>query len=164
MRHTLSAQVLALAVKNLYPSAKLAIGPTIDDGFYYDFFMDKPISSDDLPKIEDEMNKIIKSKSKITKSYHSKNEALKVFDDLDEGFKAEIINDSDQKDNFQLYTQDETGFIDLCRGPHLPNIGMCGEFKLTKVAGAYWRGDSTKPMLTRIYGTAWQTKKNLAYI
>tara|TARA_B100001175_G_scaffold70504_1_gene58343 strand:+ start:3446 stop:5392 length:1947 start_codon:yes stop_codon:yes gene_type:complete len=162
MRHTLSAQVLALAVKNLYPDAKLAIGPTIEDGFYYDFFMNKPLSSDDLPKIEDEMNKLIKSKSKVSKSYHSKNEALKVFDNLDEGFKAEIINDSDQKDDFQLYTQDETGFIDLCRGPHLPNIGMCGEFKLTKVAGAYWRGDSTKPMLTRIYGTAWQTKNELS--
>ncbi len=165
MRHTLAAQVLALAVKNLYPDAKLAIGPTIDDGFYYDFFMDKPISSDDLPKIEDEMNKIIKSKSKITKTYHSKKEALEVFDGLDEGFKAEIITDSGQKNDFQLYTQDETGFIDLCRGPHLPNLDMCGEFKLTKVAGAYWRGDSTKPMLTRIYGTAWNTRKELeAYL
>ena len=162
MRHTLSAQVLALAVKNLYPDAKLAIGPTIDDGFYYDFFMDKPISSDDLPKIEDEMIKIIKSKSKVTKSYHSKIDALKVFNDLDEGFKAEIINDSDQKDDFQLYTQEESGFIDLCRGPHQPNIGMCREFKVTNVGGAYWRGDSTKPMLTRIYGTAWQTKKELS--
>jgi len=165
MRHTLAAQVLALAVKNLYPDAKLAIGPTIDDGFYYDFFMNKPISSDDLPKIEDEMNKIIKSKSKITKTYHSKKEALEVFDGLDEGFKAEIITDSGQKNDFQLYTQDETGFIDLCRGPHLPNLDMCGEFKLTKVAGAYWRGDSTKPMLTRIYGTAWNTRKELeAYL
>ena len=165
MRHTLAAQVLALAVKNLYPDAKLAIGPTIDDGFYYDFFMNKPISSDDLPKIENEMKKIIKSKSKITKTYHSKKEALEVFDGLDEGFKAEIITDSGQKNDFQLYTQDETGFIDLCRGPHLPNLDMCGEFKLTKVAGAYWRGDSTKPMLTRIYGTAWNTKKELeAYL
>ena len=165
MRHTLAAQVLALAVKNLYPDAKLAIGPTIDDGFYYDFFMNKPISSDDLPKIEDEMKKIIKSKSKITKTYHSKNEALEVFDGLDEDFKTEIITDSGQKNDFQLYTQDETGFIDLCRGPHLPNLDMCGEFKLTKVAGAYWRGDSTKPMLTRIYGTAWNTRKELeAYI
>ncbi|MAM96834.1 MAG: threonine--tRNA ligase [Gammaproteobacteria bacterium] len=165
MRHTLAAQVLALAVKNLYPDAKLAIGPTIDNGFYYDFFMNKPISSDDLPKIEDEMNKIIKSKSKITKTYHSKKEALEVFDGLDEGFKAEIITDSGQKNDFQLYTQDETGFIDLCRGPHLPNLDMCGEFKLTKVAGAYWRGDSTKPMLTRIYGTAWNTRKELeAYL
>ena len=165
MRHTLAAQVLALAVKNLYPDAKLAIGPTIDDGFYYDFFMNKPISSDDLPKIEDEMKKIIKSKSKITKTYHSKNEALEVFDALDEDFKTEIITDSGQKNDFQLYTQDETRFIDLCRGPHLPNLDMCGEFKLTKVAGAYWRGDSTKPMLTRIYGTAWNTRKELeAYI
>ena len=123
--------------------------------------MDKPISSDDLPKIEDEMNKIIKSKSKIIKSYHSKKEALKVFDNLNEDFKAEIINDSDQEDNFQLYTQAETGFIDLCRGPHLPNIGICGEFKLTKVAGAYWRGDSNREQLQRIYGCAFLNKEQL---
>ena len=161
MRHTLTAQVLALAVKNLYPETQLAIGPTIDDGFYYDFFMHKPISSDDLPKIEDEMNKIIKSKSIITKTYHTKKEALKIFDDLEENFKGEIIMDSGQKDDFQIYTQAETGFVDLCRGPHLPNLGMIGAFKLTKVAGAYWRGDSNKPMLTRIYGTAWNTKKDL---
>ncbi len=161
MRHTLAAQVLASAIKNLYPDAKLAIGPTIEDGFYYDFLPTKPISIDDLPNIEKEMKSIIGQSTQITKTYHSKNDAIAMFDNLDEGFKAEIINDSDQADNFQIYAQDNSGFIDLCRGPHLPHLGFIGEFKLTKVSGAYWRGDSDKPMLTRIYGTAWNNKKDL---
>ena len=161
MRHTLAAQVLANAIKNLYPDAKLAIGPTIEDGFYYDFLPTKPISIDDLPYIEKEMKSIIGQSTQITKTYHSKNDAIAMFDNLDEGFKAEIINDSDQADNFQIYAQDNSGFIDLCRGPHLPHLGFIGEFKLTKVSGAYWRGDSDKPMLTRIYGTAWNNKKDL---
>ena len=161
MRHTLAAQVLASAIKNLYPDAKLAIGPTIEDGFYYDFLPTKPISIDDLPNIEKEMKSIIGQSTQITKTYHSKNDAIAMFDNLDEGFKAEIINDSNQADNFQIYAQDNSGFIDLCRGPHLPHLGFIGEFKLTKVSGAYWRGDSDKPMLTRIYGTAWNNKKDL---
>jgi len=161
MRHTLAAQVLASAIKNLYPDTKLAIGPTIEDGFYYDFLPTKPISIDDLPKIENEMKSIIGESTQIVKTYHSKNEAIAMFDNLEEGFKAEIINDSDQTDNFQIYAQDNSDFIDLCRGPHLPNLSLIGEFKLTKVSGAYWRGDSEKPMLTRIYGTAWNNKKDL---
>ena len=161
MRHTLAAQVLASAIKNLYPDAKLAIGPTIEDGFYYDFLPTKPISIDDLPNIEKEMKSIIGQSTQITKTYHSKNDAIAMFDNLAEGFKAEIINDSDQADNFQIYAQDNSDFIDLCRGPHLPHLGFIGEFKLTKVSGAYWRGDSDKPMLTRIYGTAWNNKKDL---
>ncbi len=161
MRHTLTAQVLANAIKNLYPDAKLAIGPTIEDGFYYDFLPTKPISIDDLPNIEKEMKSIIGKSSEITKTYHSKNDAIAMFDNLEEGFKAEIINESDQTDNFQIYAQDDSSFIDLCRGPHLPNLSLIGEFKLTKVSGAYWRGDSEKPMLTRIYGTAWNNKKDL---
>ena len=161
MRHTLAAQVLASAIKNLYPDAKLAIGPTIEDGFYYDFLPTKPISIDDLPKIENEMKSIIGQSTQITKTYHSKNDAIALFNNLEEGFKAEIINDSDQTDNFQIYAQDNSDFIDLCRGPHLPNLSLIGEFKLTKVSGAYWRGDSEKPMLTRIYGTAWNSKKDL---
>ena len=165
MRHTLTAQVLASAIKNLYPDAKLAIGPTIEDGFYYDFLPTKPVSIDDLPKIEQEMIKILKDKSAIDKTYHSKEEAISLFDDQDEIFKAEIISCSEQNDNFQIYTQHTSGFIDLCKGPHLPNLDLIGEFKLTKVSGAYWRGDSSKPMLTRIYGTAWRTKKELnAYL
>ena len=161
MRHTIAAQVLASAIKNLYPEAKLAIGPTIEQGFYYDFLPTKPVSIDDLPKIEKEMKKILSTKSPIKKTYHSKSDAISLFDNQDETFKAEIISDSDQAENFQIYTQEKSGFIDLCKGPHLPNFNLIGEFKLTKVSGAYWRGDSTKPMLTRIYGTAWRTKKEL---
>ena len=161
MRHTIAAQVLASAIKNLYPEAKLAIGPTIEQGFYYDFLPTKPVSIDDLPKIEKEMKKILSTQSPIKKTYHSKSDAISLFDNQDETFKAEIITDSDQAENFQIYTQEKSGFVDLCRGPHLPNFNLIGEFKLTKVSGAYWRGDSTKPMLTRIYGTAWRTKKEL---
>ena len=161
MRHTIAAQVLASAIKNLYPEAKLAIGPTIEQGFYYDFLPTKPVSIDDLPKIEKEMKKILSTKSPIKKTYHSKSDAISLFDNQDETFKAEIISDSDQAENFQIYTQEKSGFVDLCRGPHLPNFNLIGEFKLTKVSGAYWRGDSTKPMLTRIYGTAWRTNKEL---
>ena len=161
MRHTIAAQVLASAIKNLYPEAKLAIGPTIEQGFYYDFLPTKPVSIDDLPKIEKEMKKILSTKSPIKKTYHSKSDAISLFDNQDETFKAEIISDSDQSENFQIYTQEKSGFVDLCRGPHLPNFNLIGEFKLTKVSGAYWRGDSTKPMLTRIYGTAWRTRKEL---
>ena len=161
MRHTIAAQVLASAIKNLYPEAKLAIGPTIEQGFYYDFLPTKPVSIDDLPKIEKEMKKILSTKSPIKKTYHSKSDAISLFDNQDETFKAEIISDSDQAENFQIYTQEKSGFVDLCKGPHLPNFNLIGEFKLTKVSGAYWRGDSSKPMLTRIYGTAWRTKKEL---
>ena len=161
MRHTLTAQVLASAVKSLYPDSKLAIGPTIEDGFYYDFLFSKPLSVDDLPNIEKEMNKIISDKSEISKTLHSKDDAISIFDDMDEGFKAEIIAESEQHDNFQIYTQEKSNFKDLCRGPHLPNLNFIGEFKLTKVSGAYWKGDSSKPMLTRIYGTAWNNNKDL---
>ena len=161
MRHTLTAQVLAQAVKNIYPTSKLAIGPTIDDGFYYDFLFEKPISSEELPKIEEEMRKIISNKSEINKTLHDKKDAISKFKDLDEGFKASIIEEAEQKQDFQIYEQKETGFIDLCRGPHLPSLDFIGEFKLTKISGAYWKGNSENEMLTRIYGTAWRTKKEL---
>ena len=160
MRHTLTAQVLAKAVKNLYPESKLAIGPTIENGFYYDVECSETISIDDLDNIEIEMHKIIKSESSITKKLLSKKEALKVFKSLDESYKEEIINESDQEDDFQLYYQDDD-FVDLCRGPHLPSLGFIGSFKLTKVSGAYWKGDANNKMLTRIYGTAWNTDKEL---
>ena len=160
MRHTLTAQVLAKAVKNLYPESKLAIGPTIENGFYYDVECSETISIDDLDKIEREMHNIIKSESSITKKLLSKKEALKVFKSLDESYKEEIINESDQDDDFQLYYQDDD-FVDLCRGPHLPSLGFIGSFKLTKVSGAYWKGDANNKMLTRIYGTAWNTDKDL---
>ena len=161
MRHTLTAQVLAKALKNLYPESKLAIGPTIDDGFYYDVETEQAISIDDLQKIEDEMHKIIEKKSPITKILKSKEDALKIFKSLNEPYKQEIISDSDQKDDFQLYYQGDEGFVDLCKGPHLPNLSFVGAFKLTKVSGAYWKGDSNNTMLTRVYGTAWSSEKDL---
>ena len=161
MRHTLAAQVLAKAIKNLYPESKLAIGPTIENGFYYDVECPKTISVDDLESIENEMHKIIKLKSSITKRLLAKNDALKVFKSLDETYKQEIINESAQDDEFQLYYQDDEDFVDLCRGPHLPSLSFIGSFKLTKVSGAYWKGDSKNKMLTRIYGTAWNTEKDL---
>ena len=165
MRHTLTAQVLARAVKNLYPDTKLAIGPTITDGFYYDFEFKKPISTEDLEDIEKEMKKVIATNSAITKSLHTKEDAIKVFKSEKEPYKESIIEDSDQEDNFQLYYQEDSKFVDLCRGPHLPNLKHIGSFKLTKLAGAYWKGDSKNKMLTRIYGTAWKNDKDLnAYL
>ncbi|MDC1051389.1 threonine--tRNA ligase [Gammaproteobacteria bacterium] len=161
MRHTLTAQVLARAVQNLFPGTKLAIGPTINNGFYYDFESKKTISNDDLEKIEIEMRKIISTHSDIKKRLHSKQDALKIFSEKDETYKEIIINEADQDDNFQLYYQDNDEFVDLCRGPHLPNLKHIGAFKLTKVAGAYWKGDAKNKMLTRVYGTAWKNEKDL---
>ena len=161
MRHTLAAQVLAAAIKNLFPNSKLAIGPTIDNGFYYDFLSDKAISIDDLLAIETEMESLVQSKSTIEKSLHSKKEVIKFFKDKNEDYKINIINESEQNSEFQIYTNQDTQFIDLCVGPHLPNLGFVGPFKLTKVSGAYWKGDSSNEMLTRIYGTAWRSKKEL---
>ena len=161
MRHTLTAQVLARAVKNLYPETKLAIGPTIADGFYYDFEFKKPISYEDLEIIENEMKKIVSANSSITKVLHTKKEASKVFKSKGEEYKELIINESDQEDDFQLYYQNDCDFVDLCRGPHLPSLKHIGSFKLTKLAGAYWKGDSKNKMLTRIYGTAWKNDKDL---
>jgi len=162
MRHTLTAQVLARAIKNLYPTSKLAIGPTIEDGFYYDFATKTAISSDDLPKIENEMRNIIASGDLINKSLNTKKDAIKAFKSKKEEYKIAIINESEQVDNFQIYQQGDSDFIDLCRGPHLPSLEHIGAFKLTKVAGAYWRGKSENEMLTRIYGTAWNNDKDLA--
>ena len=161
MRHTLTAQVLARAVQNLFPETKLAIGPTIKDGFYYDFESKKTISNDDLEKIEAEMKKIISTESLIEKRLHTKEEALKIFAEKNESYKEIIINEADQEDNFQLYYQDNDEFVDLCRGPHLPSLKHIGAFKLTKIAGAYWKGDANNKMLTRVYGTAWKNEKDL---
>ena len=162
MRHTIAAQVLASAIKNLFPKSKLAIGPTIENGFYYDILFDTPISSDDLDKIEKEMHKIIKKGGFIKKSLHSKADALSKFKKNQETYKLKIIEESDQSKDFQIYTQEDSGFIDLCKGPHLPSLSFVGEFKLLSIAGAYWQGDSNNEMLTRIYGTAWRTKKELS--
>ena len=161
MRHTLTAQVLARSIKNLYPKAKLAIGPTIENGFYYDVLFEKPISIDDFPKIEEEMRKIISKGESIQKSLYSKSESIALFEDKKEKYKVDIIKNSNQDDNFQIYKQGNSGFIDLCHGPHLPNLKFIGAFKLTKLAGAYWKGDSNNEMLQRIYGTAWNNNNEL---
>ena len=161
MRHTLTAQVLARAVKNLFPRAKLAIGPTIENGFYYDILFEKKISIEDFPALEEEMRKIISSGLEIKKLLKTKKESIKLFQNRNETYKIDIINRSDQDEKFQIYQQGESEFIDLCHGPHLPNLKLIGAFKLTKLAGAYWRGDSKNEMLQRIYGTAWHNDKDL---
>ncbi len=161
MRHTLTAQVLARAIKIIYPKAKLAIGPTIENGFYYDVLFEKPISIDDFPLIEKEMKNIIKEGSQIEKSFKNKKQAKELFNSKGEIYKVKIIDESEQKDNFQIYKQKNSNFFDLCRGPHLPNLKFIGPFKLTKLSGAYWKGDSKNEMLQRIYGTAWRSEKDL---
>ena len=165
MRHTIAAQVLARAVKNLYPDSKLAIGPTIKDGFYYDIGFTVPISADDLSAIEEEMHRIVRSGAKIIKRVHGRDEAAAMFRERGEDYKVSIILDSTEGETFQIYHQEGTDFIDLCRGPHLPSLASIGAFKLMKIAGAYWRGNSSNEMLTRIYGTAWKSSKDLnAYL
>lgn len=165
MRHTVAAQVLARAVKNLYPSAKLAIGPTIENGFYYDIAFEEALSPDDLPKIEKEMRRIVGSGDEIEMKLHPRTEVMGMFGERNETYKMDIVERTEDQEEFQIYHQGETGFIDLCRGPHLPSLKKIGAFKLLKIAGAYWRGDSDNEMLTRIYGTAWNTEKELkAYL
>jgi len=161
MRHTLTAQVLAKALKNLYPNVKLAIGPVIENGFYYDFDLDKSITIQDLPLIEKEMKKIISSGNKKKKKYLSKEKAADLFKNKNETYKVDIIERSEQQGNFSTYYQKNTDFVDLCYGPHLPSLKHIGPFKLTKVAGAYWKGDSKNKMLQRIYGTAWKNQDDL---
>ena len=161
MRHTLTAQVLAKALKNLYPNVKLAIGPVIENGFYYDFDLDKSITIQDLPIIEKEMKKIISSGNEIEKKYLSKEKVADLFKNKNETYKVDIIERSEQQGNFSTYYQKNTDFVDLCYGPHLPSLKHIGPFKLTKVAGAYWKGDSKNKMLQRIYGTAWKNQDDL---
>jgi len=161
MRHTLTAQVLAKALKNLYPNVKLAIGPIIENGFYYDFELDKSITIQDLPMIEKEMKKIISSGNEIEKKYLSKEKVANLFKNKNETYKVDIIERSEQQGSFSTYYQKNTDFVDLCYGPHLPSLKHIGPFKLTKVAGAYWKGDSKNKMLQRIYGTAWKNQDDL---
>ncbi|QNK00417.1 threonine--tRNA ligase [Dyella telluris] len=162
LRHS-TAHLLAQAVQRLYPGAQVTIGPVIDNGFYYDFAYERPFTPDDLLKIEAEMEKIVKEGLPVTRSVKSRDEAVSFFRGLGEEYKAEIIESIPANEDLSLYTQGE--FTDLCRGPHVPNTGKLRAFKLMKVAGAYWRGDSNNAMLTRIYGTAWLNDKDLkAYL
>jgi threonyl-tRNA synthetase len=162
LRHS-TAHLLAQAVQRLFPGAQVTIGPVIDNGFYYDFAYERPFTPDDLAKIEAEMEKIVKEGLPVTRSVKSRDEAITFFRGLGENYKAEIIESIPSNEELSLYTQGE--FTDLCRGPHVPNTGKLRAFKLMKVAGAYWRGDSNNAMLTRIYGTAWLNDKDLkAYL
>ena len=158
IRHS-AAHVMAQAVKRLYKNVKLAIGPTIKNGFYYDFDLDISLTQDDLKKIEDEMNKIISKDLKFKRIEVSRKEALRLMSEKNEYYKIELINDLDENEQISLYTQGD--FTDLCRGPHIPSTRFIKAFKLTSVAGAYWRGDEKNEMLQRIYGVAFATKKDL---
>jgi len=159
IRHSCS-HVMAQAVKELWPDVQVTIGPAIDNGFYYDFARKEPFTTDDFAKIEAKMHEIVKRDEKLERIVMPRNEAIAYFKNLGEHYKAEIIEDLPEDETISLYRQG--GFTDLCRGPHVPSTGKVGDaFKLMKVAGAYWRGDSTKEMLQRIYATAWAGKKDL---
>jgi len=156
LRHS-AAHIMAHAVKNLFPDAKITIGPAIEDGFYYDFDVKEPFTPEDLEKISAEMEKIISQKRPFVRKEISRDEALKLF--ADEPYKIELINELPEDEVISIY--EEGGFIDLCRGPHIDNAGEIKAFKLLKTSGAYWRGDERNPMLQRIYGTAFPSKKDL---
>jgi threonyl-tRNA synthetase len=154
---------MAQAVKRLFPETQVTIGPVIDDGFYYDFAREEPFRPEDLEKIEQEMSRIVAEDIAVERSVMERDEAVRFFREQGEEYKARIIEDIPEDETLSLYRQGD--FIDLCRGPHVPSTGKLGAFKLTKLAGAYWRGDSDNEMLQRIYGTAWPDKKQLkAYL
>ena len=157
-RHT-CAHVLAQAIKNIYPTCKLAIGPVIENGFYYDIDFNTPITQDDFAKIESEMQKIIDSKTTIERFELPREEALQLMHKYKEKYKEELIKDLPQDAVISFYKQGS--FTDLCRGPHLPNTGKIKAFKLTSLTGAYWRGNEKNKMLNRIYGTAVAKKAQL---
>lgn len=159
IRHSCS-HVMAQAVKELWNDVQVTIGPAIENGFYYDFARKEPFTTEDFAKIEEKMREIIKRDEKLERIVMPRNEAIKYFKDLGEHYKAEIIEDLPETEVISLYRQGN--FTDLCRGPHVPSTGKIGDaFKLMKVAGAYWRGDSSKEMLQRIYATAWASRKDL---
>jgi threonyl-tRNA synthetase len=161
IRHSTS-HLMAQAVKELFQKAKVTIGPAIENGFYYDFDVDSPFSPDDLEKIEEKMRELAKANLKLERQVLTKDDAIKLFREMGESYKVELIEDLDA-DTVSLYRQGD--FVDLCRGPHLPSTGFCKAFKLTSIAGAYWRGDENRKMLQRIYGTAFTDKKELdAYL
>jgi threonyl-tRNA synthetase len=158
IRHS-TAHLLAQSVKRLYPTAQVTIGPVIEDGFYYDFSYPPGFTPEDLDRIAAEMRRIVKDNLPISREVMGRGEAVQYFSQIGEAYKAEIIGAIPDGQEISLYRQGE--FVDLCRGPHAPETGRLGEFKLMRLAGAYWRGDSKNEMLQRIYGTAWATKKEL---
>ena len=159
IRHD-SAHCMAMAVQELFPGTQVTIGPVIENGFYYDFARDEPFSDSDLEKIEKKMNEIIDKDPKTTREVWDRDKAIQHFKKIGENYKAEIIENIPKGEELSIYFHGD--WHDLCRGPHLPSLGRIGKaFKLMKVAGAYWRGDSNNKMLQRIYGTCWRTKKDL---
>ena len=158
IRHD-TAHIMAQAVQELYPDTHVTIGPSIENGFYYDFDRDKAFSTEDLEKIENKMKEIVERDIPIIRKVMDRNEAVEFFKDKGEKYKVELIEAIPEGEEVTFYEQGD--FIDLCRGPHAPSTGKTKAFKLTKVAGAYWRGDSNNAMLQRIYGTAWSTEKEL---
>ena len=159
IRHS-TAHLLAMAVQAIYPKAQVTIGPVIEDGFYYDFAFERPFTPEDLEKIEAKMKEIAAQDLKVTRRVMDRDAAVKLFESMGEKYKAEIIASIPSNEPIGLYGQGE--WFDLCRGPHVPSTGKLKAFKLMKVAGAYWRGDSRNEMLQRIYGTAWLNDKDLA--
>jgi threonyl-tRNA synthetase len=158
IRHS-TAHLLAQAVKELFPEAQVTIGPVIEDGFYYDFAYQRPFTPEDLAAIETKMTELANADLKVNRRVMPRDEAVKFFRNMGELYKAEIIAAIPEKEEISLYGQGN--WVDLCRGPHVPSTGKLKAFKLTKLAGAYWRGDSRNAMLQRIYGTAWADKKQL---
>jgi len=158
IRHS-TAHLLAQAVKQLFPTAQVTIGPVIEDGFFYDFAYERAFTPEDIEAIEKRMNELVQQDIAIVRSEKTRDEAITFFKDMGEDYKAEIISDIPAEETLSLYQQGD--FIDLCRGPHVPGTGKLKAFKLTKLAGAYWRGDSNNEMLQRIYGTSWANKKEL---
>jgi threonyl-tRNA synthetase len=158
LRHS-TAHLLAQAVQSVYPDAQVTIGPVIDDGFYYDFAFKRPFTPDDLAKFEAKMHELAKADLKVERRLMPRDQAIETFRKLGEHYKAEIIGSIPSNEDISLYGQGD--WFDLCRGPHVPSTGKLGAFKLMKVAGAYWRGDSRNEMLQRIYGTAWANEKDL---
>lgn len=157
VRHS-TAHLLAYAVKDLFPSAQVTIGPVIENGFYYDFAYEKPFNPEDLIKIEERMHEIARLQEKVTHRVVSREEAITYFKSRGENYKAEIIGDIPTSESIKLYSHGS--FTDLCRGPHVPHTGKLKVFKLLKVAGAYWRGDAKREQLQRIYGTAWLRRED----
>ena len=162
IRHS-CAHLIGHAVKQLYPNAKMVIGPVIEDGFYYDIATDKPFTPDDVAAIEARMKELINQDYDVVKIMTPRAETIKTFQERGEEYKLRLIDDMPEVEEMGLYHHQE--YVDMCRGPHVPNTRFLKNFKLTKLAGAYWRGDSNNEMLQRIYGTAWATKDELkAYI
>ncbi len=158
VRHS-CAHLLGHALKQIFPEAQMAIGPVIRDGFYYDIKVDKPLTDEDLAAIEKRMKQLAKTKYDVVKEVVSKEKAIQTFDKRNEPFKVNLAEDIPDDEIIALYHHEE--YIDMCRGPHVTNMRHLKAFKLTKVSGAYWRGDSKNEMLQRVYGTAWPDSKEL---